>query len=79
VTGLICEEAPYDCVGLRLFVGIDLGREPVPDATTMPKLRRLLHDNKLGESLFAEAGAELQVPFQQSLEPPPCQRLAVFG
>lgn len=29
-----CEEALYDSAALRAFVGIDLGREPVPDATT---------------------------------------------
>ena len=57
---LACEEALYDSVSLRRFVGIDLGREPVPDATTMLKFRRLLNDNKLGESLFAKVGAELQ-------------------
>jgi transposase, IS5 family len=57
---LSCEEALYDSVSLRRFVGIDLGREPVPDATTMLKFRRLLNDNKLGESLFAKVGAELQ-------------------
>ena len=57
---LSCEEALYDSVSLRRFVGIDLGREPVPDATTMLKFRRLLHDNKLGEALFAQVGAVLQ-------------------
>jgi len=57
---LSCEEALYDSVSLRRFVGIDLGREPVPDATTMLKFRRLLNDNMLGESLFAKVGAELQ-------------------
>jgi IS5 family transposase len=57
---LACEEALYDSVSLRRFVGIDLGREPVPDATTMLKFRRLLNDKKLGESLFAKVGAELQ-------------------
>ena len=30
-----CEEALYDSAALRAFVGIDLGREPVPDATTV--------------------------------------------
>jgi len=30
---LACEEALYDSASLRRFVGIDLGREPVPDAT----------------------------------------------
>jgi IS5 family transposase len=57
---LACEEALYDSASLRRFVGIDLGREPVPDATTMLKFRRLLNDNKLGEALFAKVGRELQ-------------------
>lgn len=55
-----CEEALYDSSSLRRFVGIDLGREPVPDATTMLKFRRLLNDNKLGEQLFAKVGEVLQ-------------------
>ena len=57
---LTCEEALYDSASLRRFVGIDLGREPVPDATTMLKFRRLLNANKLGEALFAKVGQELQ-------------------
>ena len=57
---LACEEALYDSASLRRFVGIDLGREPVPDATTLLKFRRLLNDNKLGEALFARVGQELQ-------------------
>jgi len=57
---LSCEEALYDSISLRRFVGIDLGREPVPDATTMLKCRKLLHDNQLGEALFAQMGAVLQ-------------------
>ena len=57
---LACEEALYDSASLRRFVSIDLGREPVPDATTMLKFRRLLNDNKLGEALFAQVGQELQ-------------------
>ena len=57
---LACEEALYDSASLRRFVGIDLGREPVPDSTTMTKFRKLLNDNKLGEALFAQVGKELQ-------------------
>ncbi|MDO8767393.1 MAG: IS5 family transposase [Burkholderiaceae bacterium] len=57
---LACEEALYDSASLRRFVGIDLGREPVPDAPTMLKIRRLLNDHKLGEALFAKVGQELQ-------------------
>ena len=57
---LACEEALYDSASLRSFVGIDLGREPVPDSTTITKFRKLLNENKLGEALFAKVGQELQ-------------------
>ena len=57
---LACEEALYDSASLRRFVGIDLGRESVPDATTILKFRKLLNENKLGEALFAQVGQELQ-------------------
>ena len=36
------EEALYDSAGMRQFVGIDLGREPVSDQTTVCKFRHLL-------------------------------------
>jgi IS5 family transposase len=55
-----CEEALYDSVSLRRFVGIDLGREPVPDATSLVRFRKLLNEHKLGEALFARVGKELQ-------------------
>ena len=55
-----CEEALYDSTSLRRFVGIDLGREAVPDATTLLKFRHLLEKYKLGEQLFAEVGCALQ-------------------
>ena len=57
---LACEEALYDSASLRSFAGIDLGREPVPDSTTITKFRKLLNENKLGEALFAKVGQELQ-------------------
>jgi IS5 family transposase len=47
------EEALYDSRALRQFVGIDLGREPVPDETTICKFRHLLEAHQLGEQLFA--------------------------
>ena len=37
---------------MRAFVGIDLGREPVPDETTVCKFRHLLEDRGLGAALF---------------------------
>ena len=55
-----CEEALLDSTALRRFVGIDLGRERVPDGTTLLKFRRLLERHKLGEQLFAAVGQVLQ-------------------
>ena len=55
-----CEDALLDSTALRRFVGIDLGRERVPDATTLLKFRRLLETHQLGEALFAKVGAVLQ-------------------
>ena len=55
-----CEEALLDSTALRRFVGIDLGRERVPDGTTLPKFRRLLEQRQLGQALFAKVGEVLQ-------------------
>ena len=55
-----CEDALLDSTALRRFVGIDLGRERVPDATTLLKFRRLLDEHKLGPALFAKVGEVLQ-------------------
>ena len=55
---MACEEALYDSASLRHFVGVDLGREPVPDSTTITKFRKLLNDNKLGEALFANSAVQ---------------------
>ena len=53
------EDALYDSQALRDFVGIDLARESVPDATTLLKFRRLLQDNDLTRALFDEINAHL--------------------
>jgi IS5 family transposase len=55
-----CEEALLDSTALRRFVGIDLGRERVPDGTTLLKFRRLLEKHELGQKLFAAVGQVLQ-------------------
>jgi IS5 family transposase len=55
-----CEEALYDSAALRGFAGIDLGREPVPDATTILKFRHLLERHDLGRAIFAEVSRILQ-------------------
>ena len=53
------EDALYDSQALRDFVGVDLSRESVPDATTLLKFRRLLQDNDLTRALFDEINAHL--------------------
>ena len=53
------EDALYDSHALRDFVGIDLSRESVPDATTLLKFRHLLHANDLTRALFDEINAHL--------------------
>jgi IS5 family transposase len=46
------EEALYDSRAMRHFVQIDLGREPVPDETTICKFRHLMEKYNLGDALF---------------------------
>lgn len=55
-----CEEALLDSMALRRFVGIDLGHERVPDATTLLKFRRLLESHDLGAALFQQVNRELE-------------------
>jgi IS5 family transposase len=54
------EEALYDSSAMRAFVGIDLGREPVPDETTVCKFRHLLEAHHLGRALFEQVARHLQ-------------------
>src|SRR5678815_6120009 len=54
LSDLAVEEALYDSVAMRSFVGIDLGREPVPDETTMCRFRHLLETHHLGARIFEE-------------------------
>jgi transposase, IS5 family len=55
-----CEDALYDIPAFRDFCGIDLGRERVPDATTLLHFRHLLEEHQLGVALFAKVGELLQ-------------------
>ena len=54
------EESLYDSVAMRSFVGIDLGREPAPDETTILRFRHLLERHKLGGRLFDEVARHLK-------------------
>jgi IS5 family transposase len=53
------EEALYDSRAMRAFVGIDLGREPVPDESTVMRFRHLLEAHQLGARIFEEVGRVL--------------------
>ena len=54
------EEALYDSAVMRQFVGIDLGREPVPDETTVCKFRHLLEEHRLGGQMLEAVNLHLQ-------------------
>jgi IS5 family transposase len=54
------EEALYDSLAMRSFVGLDLGREPVPDETTVLNFRHLLEAHELGRRLFEEVHVHLE-------------------
>ena len=53
------EDAIYDSQAMREFVGIDLAREQVPDATTLLKFRRKLEEHKLTQAIFEQVNAHL--------------------
>ena len=54
------EEALYESLSMRRFAGIDLGREPVPDETTVCKFRHLLEQHDLGRALFQQVHVHLE-------------------
>jgi IS5 family transposase len=51
-----CEDALYDIAAFREFCQIDLGRERVPDATTLLQFRHLLEQHQIGAVMFAKVG-----------------------
>jgi IS5 family transposase len=53
------EDALYNRQAMREFIGIGLGRENVPDATTLLKFRRLAEQHDLTASILAEVNAHL--------------------
>ena len=54
------EEALYDSLAMRSFVGIDLGREPAPDETTACNFRHLLEKHEIGRQLFEQVHVHLE-------------------
>lgn len=53
------EDALYDSLALRIFSGIDLSGDVVPDATTLLKFRHLLERHGLTKAIFEEVNAML--------------------
>jgi IS5 family transposase len=53
------EDAIYDSQSLRNFMGIDLSRENVPDATTLMGFRHLLEAHDLTKAMLVEVNAML--------------------
>ena len=56
LSDVACEDALYDVPAFRDFCQFDLGRERVPDATTLLNFRHLLEQHDLGAALFAKVG-----------------------
>jgi IS5 family transposase len=54
------EDALYDSQALRGFAGIELNRDPIPDATTVLHFRHWLERHDLAKGLFDEVGAMLE-------------------
>ena len=54
------EDAVYDSQAFRGFLGLDLGRAAVPDATTLLKFRHLLETAGLTKTLFDTINAMLR-------------------
>lgn len=55
-----CEDALHDIIAFREFCRIDLGRERMPDATTLLGFRHLMEQHHIGAALFARVGELLQ-------------------
>jgi IS5 family transposase len=53
------EDAIYDSQAICQFVGIDLGRESAPDATTLLNFRHLLEQHALTQAIFEAINAHL--------------------
>lgn len=54
------EEALYDIASMRLFAGIELGQDDIPDETTILNFRRFLEDHKLPQKFFARVNHILE-------------------
>jgi transposase, IS5 family len=53
------EEALYDIQSMRAFCGLELGRDAIPDETTILNFRHLLERHKLTKAIFAAVAEPL--------------------
>ena len=53
------EEALYDIQSLRAFAGLELGRDTIPDETTILNFRHLLEEYDLAEDILKQVNAHL--------------------
>jgi IS5 family transposase len=54
------EEALYDIQSMRAFCGLELGRDAIPDETTILNFRHLLEAHALTKAVFAAVAAHLE-------------------
>ena len=54
------EEALYDIQSMRAFAGRELGRDPIPDETTILNFRHLLEAHDLTKAIFEAVSAHLE-------------------
>src|SRR3954468_22880410 len=54
------EEALYDIQSMRAFAGLELGREAIPDETTILNFRHLLERHALTKAIFAAVAEHLE-------------------
>jgi transposase, IS5 family len=54
------EEALYDICSMRAFAGLELGRDAIPDETTILNFRHLLERHELTKAVFAAVAEHLE-------------------
>jgi hypothetical protein len=54
------EEALYDIQSMRAFCHLELGRDPIPDETTILNFRHLLEAHELTKTVFEAVAAHLE-------------------
>ena len=54
------EDTLYESESMRRFAGIELGRDSVPDETTILKFRHLLEEHNLAQGIFKEVNGYLK-------------------